>query len=753
VTEFGLVAPLGGLVLMMFLYLRRLAHGAAATAWGAAWLALYLAGTLSGLPDAKPLVVGLSHVCGSLFPALLLAGALAFRSGRIPAWPVPAGIGLGLLRWALLASGRPDLGLVIAAPGELPFTLGAAAVMWRAARDRPRSFPEQILGPALVLLAFINAADPIARLLGLPMAPLLVCWITASLAVALLQVAAFVERGRERERRLLEERDLLYRVARIAAADPRDAGVALDDVVAAIAAATAHDARGVWLLTESGTELECVARLRRIDELPPDLERLPADDRFLRRAFESPEPVTVMDLGGAEGQRGERARELGLGEAALAPLRAGDRTLGVVVAALNRGRHFDTADLRLAAGLAQEIALVVAHGRAVSERARQATALGEERRMLRALVEAVPTGIVLVDREGRITTLSARAADQLGIGDPEAWLGRTAADVFEFYAPRLAPGEVARARRRFARGPTAVDDFPVCFATPSEQVLAFSMREVRSNEGERLGALWLIRDASNDRRLAERMSRARHLETLGMLAEGLGHHLDGQLTVLLGSVRRLRAHPGPGGGGPAGLEQLETTAERCAEGVRGLLAFARRAPPVPRSVAVEEALREVQARLGPTLPGDVRLEVSVEPGTPPLRADADGLHRVLANLALNARDAVGPAGTIVLAARDGGERAARHGGAPAGEARWVEIEVRDDGAGIEADTLERVFDPFFSTKPADKGTGLGLAIAAAIVEAHRGSIAVESTPGEGTVCRLTWPAAADPALDGPGEGA
>jgi PAS domain S-box-containing protein len=747
VTEFGLVAPLGGLVLMMFLYLRRLAHGAAATAWGAAWLALYLAGTLSGLPDAKPLVVGLSHVCGSLFPALLLAGALAFRDGRMPAWPVPAGIGLGLLRWGLLVSGHPDLGLVIAAPGELPFTLGAAVVMWRAARERPRSFPEQILGPALVLLAFINAADPLARLLGLPMTPLLVCWITASLAVALLQVAAFVERGRERERRLLEERDLLYRVARVAAADPRDAGAALGDVVTAIAAATALDALGVWLLTDSGTELECAARLRRIDELPPDLARLPAEDGFVRRAFESPEPVTVVDLGGAEGDRGERARELGLGEAALAPLRAGDRTLGVVIAAINPDRHFDAADLRLVTGLAQEIALVTAHGRAVAERARQATALAEERRMLRALVEAVPTGIVLVDREGRITTLSARAADQLGIGDPEAWIGRTAADVFEFYAPRLAAGEVARARQRFARGPTAVDDFPVRFAAPTEQVLAFSMREVLSNDGERLGALWLIRDASSDRRLAERMDRARHLETLGMLAGGLGHDLDGWLAALLGSVRRLRVRAGPVEDDHATLEDLEVAAEHCAEGVRGLLAFARRAPALPGSVAVEDALREVEGRLRPTLPRDVRLEVAVDPATPPLRADAAGLRRVLANLVLNARDAVGSAGTIVLTARDGG---ARDGGALPGEIRWVELEVRDDGAGIEAEALERVFDPFFTTKPPGKGAGLGLAIVEAIVEAHRASIAVESAPGRGTVCRLLWPAAADAALDDPG---
>jgi signal transduction histidine kinase/ActR/RegA family two-component response regulator len=621
VSEFGLVAPLGSLVVIAFLYLRRISRGGtatavgAATAWGLAWLALYAAGTISSVPTAPPAIRGLGNLLGSLFVALVLAGALALRGGSVPGWAVAVGFGIGALRALLAASGRQELSYAVAIPLELPLALGAAAVAWQSARERPRSFPEQLLGPALVLLAFVNAADPLARLVGLPAVPLILSWIATSLAVALLQVTTLVERAREREQRLLAECDLLYQVARLAVAAPRDLSDALERIVGMVASRASLDAFGVWLREGDEGDFLCAARLRRIDELPGDRARISPDDPLVARALASQEPVTIVDLRASEPARRRHRGELEIGETAIAPLRAGGTVLGVALAALSPERRFEDADRRLLAALAQEIALVVAHVRSQRERDHEALAV------------------------------------------------------------------------------------------------------------------------------SERLERSQRMETLGMLAGGVAHDFGNQLTTVLANLRLLRDSPvAMDTSSRRAIGDLEAAAEHCSELVRALLDFARQRPPEPHAVEIEKALRETEGLLRATLPPDVALEVRVAPDTSPVRADPGQLRRVLVNLAVNARDAVGARGRITLSARNLAD-------APDAPAR-VTVEVTDTGCGIEADALEHLFDPFFTTKPPGRGTGLGLAIVYGIVEANGASIEVESEPGRGTSFRVLWPAATEGAKAG-----
>ncbi len=501
-SELGLVAPLGALVVLAFLYLQRLSEGPATTAWGAAWLALYAAGLINALPE-PPLAARLAGpVLGSLFPALLLTGALTLGRARLVAWPIGAGLAVGFLRAGLLAADRVELSFAVAVPLELPLSMGAAVVAFRAARWRPSSFPEQLMGPALMLLAMVNAADPLARLMDLSMVPMVLCWLTASLAVALLQVMTFLERIREREQRLLAERELLHRVARMAACDPRQAQAALDEIVAAVASLAGFTGFGIWPLEAEGTHLRCAARLRRIDDAPRTVSRLPIDDPLLARALGSDDPVTIVDLRQEGPPLRERAQRWGIAEAAVAPLRASRRTLGAVFAALTPDRHFEARDRRLLATLAQEIALVLAHAEALEQRSQHAAALDDERRTLRALIEAVPAGILLADRDGRITMLSRLGAEQYGLGDPELWIRRSTRDAFAHFSRRLLPEEAHRLSERFAAGRFAGSAFELRFREPVERVLEISLRELRSGDGKSERQLWVSRDVTNERRAA-----------------------------------------------------------------------------------------------------------------------------------------------------------------------------------------------------------------------------------------------------------
>ncbi len=506
-SELALIAPLGALVVFAFLYLQRLSEGPATTAWGAAWLTLYVAGLIGAMPD-PPFAAQLAGlVLGSLFPALLLAGSLTLGRPRLVAWPIAAGLGIGLVRSALVATEHVELSLALAVPLELPLSMGAAAVSFRTARERPRSFPEQLMGPALVLLALVNAADPLARLLNLSMIPMVLCWLSASLAVALLQMMTFLERIREREQRLLSERELLHRVARMAACDARHAQVALEEVVSAVASLAGFDGFGIWTLEPNGTHLRCAARLRRIDDAPETVSRLPIEDPLVRRALGNGEAVTIVDLRDEGETLRQRAKTWGVAATAAAPLRASGRTLGVVFAALTPHRYFDSDDVRLLATLAQEIALVLAHAESLEQRAQQAGALDDERRMLRALIEAVPAGILMADRDGRITMLSRLGAEQYGLGDPELWIRRSTRDAFSHFSRRLPPEEAHRLSERYAAGKLASGVFELRFEAPAERVLEISLRELRSRDGRSARQLWVSRDITGERRAAAALGR------------------------------------------------------------------------------------------------------------------------------------------------------------------------------------------------------------------------------------------------------
>lgn len=501
-SELGLVAPLGALVVVAFLYLRRLYEGPATAAWGAAWVSLYGAGTIAAL-DAPPLGLHLlGPVLGSLFPALLLTGALSLGRVRWVLWPVGIGLGIGITRAALAVGGRVEWSLALAIPLELPLSLGAAAVAWRAARERPRSFPEQLMGPALVLLALVNAADPLARLVDLSMIPLVLCWLTASLSVALLQVMTFIERIREREQRLLAEHELLHQVARMATRAPHETQAALDEVISAVASLVNPDGFGIWRLEPSGTHLRCAARMRRIDEIPNALSHLPVGDPLIERALANPEPVTIVDLRRAEEIVRRRAMEWGVSETAVAPLRATGRTYGVLFAALVPGRHFEMSDRRLLASLAQEITLVLSHAEALEQRTRHAEALEDERRTLRALLEAVPAGILLADRQGRITMLSHLAAEHYGLAEPASWIRRTIRDAFLHIERRLDHDDARQLSRYFAPGRFSDRVFELRFSEPRERILEIALHELRPEDPESARQLWVSRDIT-EKRLSE----------------------------------------------------------------------------------------------------------------------------------------------------------------------------------------------------------------------------------------------------------
>lgn len=252
----------------------------------------------------------------------------------------------------------------------------------------------------------------------------------------------------------------------------------------------------------------------------------------------------------------------------------------------------------------------------------------------------------------------------------------------------------------------------------------------------------LLRAESERENALERLAHAQRMESLGRLAGGIAHDFNNVLQAALGGAKLIeRRSTEPGIRRLAGM--VIQAGERGASVTQRLLAYARRgqlrAEPVPLAPLLE-GLREV---LDHTLGASVEVRLAIAPGLPPAQADRGQLEAVLINLAVNARDAIRPLGrgSVVLGAVLEEVPPAPQGAECLAPGRYLRIDVSDTGTGMDAATLARATEPFFTTKPKEEGTGLGLAMAIGFAEQSGGTLAIESSPGKGTRVRLWLPEA------------
>jgi len=249
--------------------------------------------------------------------------------------------------------------------------------------------------------------------------------------------------------------------------------------------------------------------------------------------------------------------------------------------------------------------------------------------------------------------------------------------------------------------------------------------------------------ARRERETYERERReAQRLEALGRLAGGVAHDFNNLLTVILAnSDPGMLAGDGPGEAASRRAE-IHEAGTRAAALTQQLLAFARRQPFEPRSLELNGLIAGLRPMLSRLLRDDVELHLELAPGLPAVRSDPARLEQVVINLAVNAQDAMPRGGRLSLETRrvELDEAACRrHPGLRPGA--HVLLAVSDTGAGMPAEVLERVFEPFFSTRTAQGGTGLGLATVHGLVTQSGGAVLVYSEPGKGSTFKVYLPAA------------
>ena len=343
------------------------------------------------------------------------------------------------------------------------------------------------------------------------------------------------------------------------------------------------------------------------------------------------------------------------------------------------------------------------------------------------LLEMLPIGLALVDRDGRFLTMNKAFGVAGGLKTEE----------MPAYPGDLVVKEdkaaVADAVRRNARGPAMSRDLPVRLAHQPAEPVALTVAGLRG-----LGdaaVLLLLKDNSEEAKLKRQVAQATKMQAVGQLAGGVAHDFNNILTAIIGHCDLMMMRHTPGDSDYDDIQQIKSNSNRAAGLTRQLLAFSRQQTLRPQVLQLPDVVSEVSHLLKRLLGETVQLVVKHGRDLGPVRADPGQLEQVIVNLSVNARDAMAAEGGGTLTIQTYSVKAdqvADLGSDILPIADYSALSIADTGTGISAAILGKVFEPFFTTKEVGKGTGLGLSTVYGIVKQSGGFIFADSKVGEGT---------------------
>jgi PAS domain S-box-containing protein len=430
--------------------------------------------------------------------------------------------------------------------------------------------------------------------------------------------------------------------------------------------------------------------------------------------------------------------------AVLHPLKIGTRLVGFL--ALHSFREAAACRDEAAPAIAEVVVPVLS---AALERRRMEDRMRESETRYRFLADNALDFISLHDASGKCLYASPAVKRMLGYRPEELFGSQASVFIHPDDRPRfeeenrsLAAGEVpaAAAVYRMRRKDGSYSDV---------ETMSSSVPDERKGS---IQVLRVARDVSERKKIESRLFETQKLETIGMLAGGVAHEYNNLLVGILGAMEMLEMLLSGNWEAQKYLGMIARSGERAVELTRQLLAYSRQGMRNPRIMSLNRAVQEDIPILKSTLQEPVELLLDLSEDLPPVSADITQIKQVVMSLCLNASEAMPDGGTLVIRTRkqDGPlsdpkgvekeDGIARRplSGVPTPGPRSV-LEVSDTGCGMDAMTISRIFEPFFSTKFV--GRGMGLAAVCGIVESHGGEILVRSEPGKGTTFTVAFPAA------------
>jgi signal transduction histidine kinase len=352
-------------------------------------------------------------------------------------------------------------------------------------------------------------------------------------------------------------------------------------------------------------------------------------------------------------------------------------------------------------------------------------------RFFRQIVASMRNGVVAVTSDGRLAFANAVAYATLDLEPAADDAGRPYAEVF-----RERPDIVRVLASAFEL--THLPNRAELRLKPTDKVIGYTLSQIRGGTGQVIGATLFFKDLTRVEQIEERERLRDRLAALGEMAAGIAHELKNPLAGIEVMAGLLRRHVSGTADVQSLLNDIISEAKMANAIVQEVLEFVRPIRLEVQRTTIAQVLHDaVRTAESKARRRDVVVTTEVDPGVPAIQADHHQLCQLFTNLLINAFEALNGHGRVVIAARAVVERDRGVTSESMEATETVVIDVVDNGPGMPDDIVDRIFNPFFTTKP--RGSGLGLAIVRKIVDAHDGRIDVRTGAGRGTRFRVTLP--------------
>jgi two-component system NtrC family sensor kinase len=430
-----------------------------------------------------------------------------------------------------------------------------------------------------------------------------------------------------------------------------------------------------------------------------DLDLIPETTGFVRRALHYYVPCVV---------RGRMVAVIGLGRSA-------------------DGALLSSEDVEILLTVSGYVAVAIENSLLYQEQGDRAAELKLLKEFNESIIESINVGLLAVDLEGRVTRLNSALEEILDLSRVQA-VGKRVEELFsEDFTDTLR--QVLGNDSWRLKEIRNIYKIHTATSVGRPLVLNIAIAPLQDSQSQ-TGALVVLEDVSSRVRLEEQLQQREKLSSIGLLAAGVAHEVNTPLTGVSSYTQMLLGMLAETDPKHALLLKVRRQAERATNIVNNLLNFSRTGDATEfTELDISRVLDDTLQLLEPQLRGNqIEIVRGYDPESPPVIGNSGKLQQVFTNLLLNARDAIPFGGSIRISTIPADDHS-------------LTIEVSDSGLGIAPENVAKIYDPFYTTKGVGRGTGLGLAVSYGIVQEHSGHISVESTPGRGTIFRITLPTA------------
>jgi two-component system NtrC family sensor kinase len=403
------------------------------------------------------------------------------------------------------------------------------------------------------------------------------------------------------------------------------------------------------------------------------------------------------------------------------PCRARQRTVAVVgLGKTNKGDYLSSEDIELLETLGGYLGIAIQNGRLYASLQQKAAEYERLKDFNENIVESINVGVMALDMEDRIESWNAQMEVMYAL---PRWQALTQT------IPNIFPAEFVEEFHRVRQNPGINNLYKFRLQTPAGETrtVNVAIAPLVTRKFQVIGRLVIMDDITERVELESQLSQADKLSSIGLLAAGVAHEVNTPLAVI-SSYTQMLAKQLQGDPQKSGLlEKITRQTFRASEIVNNLLNFSRTSGTEFGDVDINKVINDTLALLEHQF--KIRVQTDLTAGISAIQGNPGRLQQVFLNLFLNAKDAMVGGGELRVATTNG---------------EMVSVRVSDTGSGIAPEHIQRIYDPFFTTKTApqegqNRGTGLGLSVTYGIIQEHAGKIRVESDAGSGTTFALDFP--------------